>query len=801
MATQGSSSVDISGRLLITLLREREVQPRALLIAQAALELFPGAAAVVYVVEAPDDPKWTSKAIVGDIHLDEQVIAIDAGTLGTLADNPQPIIFAGSKLNREDYAHLHSRRTVQSLAYVPLLADGTLIGALEVIALEAETTEEDLASLIELSESSAAALAAALDYERERNSQLSSISRLAQLYDLEKVFNSTPEMDDLLPIVARKFREVLNVQAVNLWLVGGEGELVLLNRDGEDPTVEVGAVQRSGEGIVSEVSDSGEPLILSDAEDERLKKRNAAVEDGAVFSLVAVPIVAQEKQVGIVEAINKLDGNLFDDDDLFLLTSVAETAANALHNASLLQAERKVEILETLVTVSKEITSTLNMDGVLHTVVNGTKAVVPYDRAAVALEQRGKLQVKAVSGLEAIRLGDAEVQKLRALLEWATVSNDEIHIKQYGDEVEADREETKAKFAEYFQQTEMRAFYALPLLDDAGRIGILSFESRDPDFLTDAHVEMIRVLAAQVTVALRNAELYKEVPFIGVIEPLMQRKKRFMAMEKRRRALFLTVAAAVALFLIFCPIPMRLAGDASVAPQNIAQIQPEFDGVVRSVAVHEGDAVKKGTVLAELDDWEYRSALAAVQAKYSSALAEMNRALATNDGTEAGVQRIQADYWSSEVERARERLDKTRMRSPIDGLVSTPHVETFVGRRLEKGDVFAEVINTSGAMVDVAIDQEEVRFLKPGEESAVKLESFPTRTFKGTVTIVSPKSVSNGDDRVFFARVSVPNPDGKIRPGMQGRGKVWAGWRPAGYVLLRRPLVWIWSKLWSWFGW
>jgi len=65
----------------------------------------------------------------------------------------------------------------------------------------------------------------------------------------------------------------------------------------------------------------------------------------------------------------------------------------------------------------------------------------------------------------------------------------------------------------------MHAFYAVPLLDDAGRIGILSFESRDPDFLTDAHVEMIRVLASQVTVALRNAELYKEVPFIGVIEP------------------------------------------------------------------------------------------------------------------------------------------------------------------------------------------------------------------------------------------------------------------------------------------
>jgi RND family efflux transporter MFP subunit len=786
--------------LSAALLREREVRPRAALIAQAALELFPGSAAAVYVIEDPEHPEWTSKAIVGEIHLDEQVIPIDSGTLGALAEDRQPLTYSGSSLNREDYAHLHVRRTVQSLAYVPFLMDSNLVGALEIVSFETAISEEDL-SVIDFLEASETAIAAALEYERERNSQLSSISRLAQLYDLEKVFNSTPEMDDLLPIVARKFREVLNVQAVNLWLVGGEGELILLNRDGEDPTTEIGDVQPSGEGIASEVSDAGESLVLSDTQDDRLKRRNAETEDGAVYSLMAAPIVAQEKLVGVAEVINKLEGTAFDEDDLFLLTSVVETAANALHNASLLQAERKVEILETLVTVSKEITSTLNMDGVLHTVVNGTKAVVPYDRAAVALEQRGKLQVKAVSGLDAIRLGDAEVQKLREVLEWATISNDEIHIKQHGDEIQAEREETKAKFAEYFQQTDMRAFYAVPLLDDAGRIGILSFESRDPDFLTEAHLEMIRVLAAQVTVALRNAELYKEVPFIGVIEPLMQRKKRFLAMEKRRRALFVTATAVVAIFLICCPIPMRLAGDASVAPQNIAQIQPEFDGVVRSVSVHEGDTVKKGAVLAELEDWEYQSALAAADAKYNSALAEMNRALAANDGTEAGVQRVQADFWSWEVARARERLEKTRLRSPIDGLVSTPHVETFVGRRLEKGDVFAEVINTSAAMVDVAIDQDEVRFLKPGEGSAVKLESFPTKTFRGTVTIVSPKSTPNGDDRVFFARVSVPNPSGDIRPGMQGRGKIWAGWRPAGYVLLRRPLVWIWSKLWSWFGW
>ena len=79
----------------------------------------------------------------------------------------------------------------------------------------------------------------------------------------------------------------------------------------------------------------------------------------------------------------------------------------------------------------------------------------------------------------------------------------------------------------------MRGFYALPLNDDTGRVGILSLESSDPDFLSPIHIEMLQVLASQATVALRNAQMYKEVPFISVLEPVLDRKRKFMAWKKR----------------------------------------------------------------------------------------------------------------------------------------------------------------------------------------------------------------------------------------------------------------------------
>jgi hypothetical protein len=68
--------------------------------------------------------------------------------------------------------------------------------------------------------------------------------------------------------------------------------------------------------------------------------------------------------------------------------------------------------------------------------------------------------------------------------------------------------------------------------------------------------------------------------------------------------------------------------------------------------------------------------------------------------------------------------------------------------------------------------------------------------------VVSPKGEVEHENRVFFARVLLPNADGAIRSGMEGRGKVRVeGYTPAGYVIFRRPVIWIYSKVWSWFGW
>jgi len=784
------------------LLGAQEQIPRARIIARVVAESIAGSSVNIYTAGTLAGAEvWIPRAWSGEQTVRGSSVPINTGTLAELAARQEPVIFSDSHLSREDYAHLDIRRTLRSLAYLPLLSGAGLVGVVEILCFENEITDAEIAELHGTANVAAFALSAAHRYENERNDSLASISRLTQLYDLEKSFSSTLEMDELLPIISDKFREVMECSAINLWLLRGDETLELMHQSGFDPTTPAGSLQKPGEGIPGNVSDDGEVVLIVGPDDPRLGARSAASVPDGVSSLIVVAIMDRGALVGVVEAINKLDAMPFDDDDVFALSSVTETASTALHNASLLMAERKVEILETLVTVSHEITSTLNLERMLQTIVNAPQAVIPYERAAIALEQRGRFKLSAVTGLTQVNADAPDIAPLNSILQWAALAEEIVNVRQHGDAIDSDREETRAKFKQYFAESGMRGFYALPLNDDTGRVGILSLESSDPDFLSAVHIELLQVLAGQATVALRNAQMYKEVPFISVLEPVLERKRKFMALEKTRRVSMMIAAGAAVLFLVVLPLPMRLAGDATVGPAQRAQVQPEFEGVVGKVFVHEGELVKRGQVLAEMDAWDLRSALASAEARYQAVLLQMNHALASNDGAEGGIQRVQADYWKNEVAHAQELLGRAQLRSPIDGVVATPHVDTFAGRRLQFGESFAEVVDTSSAMVDVAIDAADVGMLRNGENAAIKLNSYPTRTFHGTVAVVSPKAEVQGDSRVFFARVAIPNHDGAMRSGMEGRGKIASGWRTSGYVLFHKPVLWLYSRAWDWFGW
>ncbi len=776
---------------------------RATVIASAVASLIPDSACIVHLYQPQYDPAlWTIAGVAGEISIIE---AQHAGSWLFAMPDAFPSegqIYDKARLSREDYAHFNASRSVGAIAYLAVDHDGQLAAVLEVVVFSGTIKQKQLKDLAPIVRLVAPALLSGELFDQQRQTLLDSVHRMSQMYDLEKSLNATLELDAVIAMIPAKAIAMLPCQAIHLWLFDGP-ELRIVAGEGTDDTVELGWIETPGNGYVADMAEEGEPLLIDDPDDERLQARNARQPEGSqsppVSNALLVPLMQDEAEVGVLEAVNRED-HPFDDDDLFLLSSMAETVSNALKNASLMLAERKLEILKVLVQVSAEITSTLRLDRLLQIIVNSPQSVLPYELCAIALDNRGKLQLKAVSGLTSLPLGDAAVERVKALVQWLSSQPDALQLRWHE---ASDADESKSlppEILRNFEASGYRGFYSLPLSDDQSRVGVLIYESTDPDFLDPAQMEMTKILASQATVAIRNALLYREVPMISLLEPLMQKRSALLRTTGRRRVVYASVAAAVLLFLLLCPLPMRVVGNAVVVPQNIVTVAAPVDGNVDKVYAHEGQRVVAGEILGTINDWQWRANLAAAEAKYQQAMLAMESDLA-HGSAQAGADRANADYLRSEVAQARTRLESAQLRSPIAGIVVTPNLQNAAGEHLDAGSPFAQVLDLNSAVVEIAVPEQDASLLTPGEAAAIKLDSYPQRTWHDAVSVISPQAVAGDGERTFSAEVQVPNYDGILRAGMSGKGKVYIGLRPAGYVLLRRPALWIWQTLWNWIGW
>ena len=245
-------------------------------------------------------------------------------------------------------------------------------------------------------------------------------------------------------------------------------------------------------------------------------------------------------------------------------------------------AERKVHELGALLAISKEITSTLNLDRVLLTVVNQAGTVLPFRRCSIGLFDRGKFILSAVSGCEAVPKS-AEMETLQSLMAWVAEQNQVVRADRRQDTWEVEPPAGRDRLVPFLESAGHRGFYAMPLADEQGTVGVIALENAEEDFLQENHLEVLNILANQATVAVRNALLYQQVPLISLMQPLLERKARLLAMPRARFRRLLLYASATAALLTIPPWPMRVGANAQVVSAQRLAVAGEVEGVIEKV--------------------------------------------------------------------------------------------------------------------------------------------------------------------------------------------------------------------------
>jgi HlyD family secretion protein len=265
-----------------------------------------------------------------------------------------------------------------------------------------------------------------------------------------------------------------------------------------------------------------------------------------------------------------------------------------------------------------------------------------------------------------------------------------------------------------------------------------------------------------------------------------------------------------------------------VASHTKVDVASDVSGRITRLAVKEGDMVKKGQFLLEIDPSQYQAAVGRNVAAVASSRAQVEQAKATLAQAQSTYQRTadlqkrnpklvsadQVDQLLTAVKvnqalvdnathgvaqaeaalrDAQSSLDKTTIVSPIDGQVTRLNVEqgeTAIQGTLNKdAATLLTVSDMNNLETKVKVNETDVAHVKVGDSAIVQIDAFPDTTFRGRVTEISNSSLtaatttSNGSSQAdqavdYYVTVQLLNPPAQTRPDFSATAKIITDTRP-----------------------
>lgn len=417
--------------------------------------------------------------------------------------------------------------------------------------------------------------------------------------------------------------------------------------------------------------------------------------------------------------------------------------------------------LLSLVFLQRQALQAKNLEQLIHIIVNGTHKLFPYNQAVFFQVHGNQILLEAVSG-------NAKLDPL---------SPHALEIKE-----KISRHLHHADGDVFMMETEEETCNALMLLrtPETGVIGGLYFDL-DVAF-HDAEMQILSELSVSYTHALSH----QKIQGLGLI-PYIKRK-------------FGQVRLFVLLSLIlvmFFPVREHITAPAEVIAQDPFVISAPYDGVIESVSVDPGEHVIAGTPLIRMDKMTLQAKVDSTTKEVNAAQdqrARLRREILSNPKKSPDLQNIENELALKQIDLsfAEELLTRSAITSPIEGVAIFSDKNTLLGQPVHKGQALMTVADSTKQELLIRIPAGSM--IDFDRQAPIKFYANvrPFQSIKAQIKTIGYQASPDPDRLLSYKVRAVLDEEAKnLRIGWKGSAKIYGGYTVYGYVLLRKPLMFI----------
>ena len=363
----------------------------------------------------------------------------------------------------------------------------------------------------------------------------------------------------------------------------------------------------------------------------------------------------------------------------------------------------------------------------------------------------------------------------------------------------ADDELGAIAHAESARQLGVAAMLSVPVRHDAMTLGVISFERNQGPSFDDSEREMAAAVGT----------------LIGPVWALQRANERSAlgrAHDRSRQALQHLLgprwpglklgAGLLALLLLTMALwqtEYRVSARTVVEGSTQLSAVAPFDGFIAQALVRAGDVVKKGQILARLDDRDLKLERARWSAEREQLLRRYQGAQAQSDRAAMGVLAAQMNQSEAQLALAEERLARATVIAPYDGVVVSGDLSQQIGSPVETGKLLFEVAPLQGYRVMLEVDDRDIARLALAQRGELVLSGLPGRRLPIEVRRITPVSVQRDGRNLFSVEAVIDDPvPAGLRPGMEGIGKVGVGQHSLLWIWTHSFFDWLRLALWNW---
>ncbi len=341
----------------------------------------------------------------------------------------------------------------------------------------------------------------------------------------------------------------------------------------------------------------------------------------------------------------------------------------------------------------------------------------------------------------------------------------------------------------------------VPLISDDEVIGALLFErAADQPFTTEelALFEQIgRFLAPILKMKYRTGK-----PFPGRMLDRLSRWKRWL-LSRRGVAWKAAFAGMLALLVALGSIPVAFEITAPARLEGAIQrsIAAPASGYIKEVHVRPGDRVRKGDLLIELDDEDLLLEKEKAQNEIHKLDSQYGQALAERDRAKLAVIQAGIAEATAKLELIEQQLARTRLRSPLDGIVLDGDLTQSLGAPVDQGENLITLTPSLDFRIVLDVDERDIDEIGPAQKGRITFSADPAHHYPIEVKRISPVARIKHQRNVFEVEAGfTDDPAQRLRPGFEGIARIHVDDRPPLKIAWRAFRDWLYLQLWRWTG-